>query len=148
MSCQRNSADFRRLGWPSSPRTPQRADVERATDSYARPSQPIGSTNQTPSGWSPLSTHRYRRYNGSGGISDARSDQFNLFERKTDMINHGQLAAELLNDAKQVHGNPSHANTLALIGIGNALLQIAEQLGRLDHLRTMVGSLDEISQRP
>ena len=60
--------------------------------------------------------------------SDARSDQFNLFERKTDMINHGQLAAELLNDAKQVHGNPSHANTLALVGIGNALLQIAEQL--------------------
>ena len=49
------------------------------------------------------------------------------------MINHGQLATELLNDAKQVHGNPSHANTLALIGIGNALLQIAEQLGRLDH---------------
>jgi hypothetical protein len=56
--------------------------------------------------------------------------------------------AELHNDAKQVHGNPSHANTLALIGIGNALLQIAEQLGRLDHLRTVVGSLDEISDRP
>src|SRR5512133_1192765 len=47
------------------------------------------------------------------------------------MVNHGKLAAELLNDAKQVHGNPNSANTLALIGIGNALLQIAEQLGRL-----------------
>jgi mannose/fructose-specific phosphotransferase system component IIA len=64
------------------------------------------------------------------------------------MVNHGKLAAELLNDAKQVHGNPSRANTLALIGIGNALLQIAEQLGRLDRLSTMVGSLDEFAHRP
>jgi hypothetical protein len=105
-------------------------------------------TNQTLGGWWPLSTHPSRRSDRSGVTSDARSDHLNLFERKTDMINHGQLAAELLNDAKQVHGNPNHANTLALIGIGNALLQIAEQLGRLDHLTTMVGSLDEISHRP
>jgi hypothetical protein len=114
----------------------------------SRQSQLIGSTTQTLSGCSPLLMHPSRVCDGSGVHVSARSDQFNLYERKTDMINHGQLAAELLNDAKQVHGNPSHANTLALIGIGNALLQIAEQLGRLDHLRTMVGSLDEISHRP
>jgi hypothetical protein len=50
-----------------------------------------------------------------------------------------------LNQAKEEHGNPSHANTLALIGIGNALLQIAEELGNLDWLGTMIGSLDIIA---
>jgi hypothetical protein len=122
------------------------AAVVAVLNSYARPSQLFDHSDAERLVASlEESLEALRR---SGVISDARSDQFNLFERKTDMINHGQLAAELLNDAKQVHGNPSHANTLALLGIGNALLQIAEQLGRLDHLRTMVGSLDEISQRP
>jgi hypothetical protein len=63
----------------------------------------------------------------------------------------GQVAAELLNEAKEEHGNPSHANMLALIGIGNAPLQIAEQLDNLADLRwlqTMVGSLDEIAHMP
>ena len=60
----------------------------------------------------------------------------------------GQVAAELLNRAKEEHGNPSNANTLALIGIGNALLQIAEELGHLDNLNTMVGSLDSIAHTP
>jgi hypothetical protein len=59
-----------------------------------------------------------------------------------------QVAAELLDQAKKEDDNPSHANTLALIGIGNALLQIAEALGDLDWLRLMVGSLDEISHKP
>jgi hypothetical protein len=45
-----------------------------------------------------------------------------------------------LNQAKEEHGNP-----LALIGIGNALLQIAEELGNLDWLGTMIGSLDIIA---
>ena len=56
---------------------------------------------------------------------------------------------ELLDQAKEEHGDPSLANTLALIGIGNALLQISEQLDSLGDLRwlqTMVGSLDEIAE--
>ena len=59
-----------------------------------------------------------------------------------------RVAAELLDQAREEQGNPGHANTLALIGIGNALLQIAEELGHLDNLNTMVGSLDEISHKP
>jgi hypothetical protein len=60
----------------------------------------------------------------------------------------GQVAAEVLNQAKEAHGNPSHANTLALIGIGNALLQVAECLGNLDDLNLMVGCLDQIAHKP
>ena len=59
-----------------------------------------------------------------------------------------RVAAELLDQAREEQGNPGQANTLALIGIGNALLQIAEELGHLDNLNTMVGSLDEISHKP
>lgn len=59
-----------------------------------------------------------------------------------------RVAAELLDQAREEQGNPGHANTLALTGIGNALLQIAEDLGHLDNLNTMVGSLDEISHKP
>jgi hypothetical protein len=58
------------------------------------------------------------------------------------------VASKLLNQAEEEQGNPSHANTLALIGIGNALLQIAEALGDLDHLNTLVGSLDQIAHTP
>lgn len=64
---------------------------------------------------------------------------------------NGRLAAELFDAAKEERGDPSRANTLALIGIGNALLQIAEQLDNLGDLRwlqTMVGSLDEIAHAP
>ena len=50
-----------------------------------------------------------------------------------------RVAAELLDQAKEEHANPGHANTLALIGIGHALLQIAEGLGDLEWLRTMAG---------
>jgi hypothetical protein len=61
---------------------------------------------------------------------------------------HGDIAAELLKQAKEEHGNPSHANTLALVGIGNALLQIANELADLEWLRRMTGCLDEIAHTP
>jgi hypothetical protein len=57
----------------------------------------------------------------------------------------GQAAGELLNKAKEMDADPSHPNTLALIGIGNALLQVAECLGNLDDLNLMVGCLDQIA---
>jgi hypothetical protein len=64
---------------------------------------------------------------------------------------YGELAAQLFEEAKEEFGEPSHANTLALIGIGNALLQVAERLGNLgdlEGLRAMTGCLDEIAHRP
>jgi hypothetical protein len=62
---------------------------------------------------------------------------------------HRQIAAELLDKAQeQERGNPSNASTLALIGIGNALLHVGEELMRLQDLNTMVGSLDEIAHKP
>jgi hypothetical protein len=75
------------------------------------------------------------------------------FERKTELsqIDHRQLAVEFLDAAKKEYSDPSCASSLALIGIGNALLHIAEQLkslGDLDWLKTMVGPLDENARRP
>jgi hypothetical protein len=64
-------------------------------------------------------------------------------------VNHRQIAAELLDKAQaQGRGKPSNASTLALIGIGNALLHVGEELMRLQDLNTMVGCLDEIAHRP
>ena len=60
----------------------------------------------------------------------------------------GQVAGQLHNEAQEAGGDPSRANTLALIGIGNALLQIAEELGHLDNRNTMVGCLDQIAHTP
>ena len=59
-----------------------------------------------------------------------------------------QVAARLLDQAKEEEGNPGHANTLALVGIGHALLQIAEVLGNLDAFNTVVNSLDLIAHTP
>jgi hypothetical protein len=50
-------------------------------------------------------------------------------------IDHKQLAVELLARAKEERGNP--ANTLALIGIGNALPEIADQLENLWELHQL-----------
>ena len=66
-------------------------------------------------------------------------------------IDSRELAVEFLDAAKKEYSDPSYASSLALIGIGNALLHIAEQLkrlGDLDWLQTMVGSLDEIARTP
>ena len=70
------------------------------------------------------------------------------------MVPYELLAVELLDEAKEARDNPSQASALALIGIGNALLEIVDQLrhlddlGYLDRLGTMVGSLDEIAHQP
>jgi hypothetical protein len=50
-------------------------------------------------------------------------------------IDHKQLAVELLAGATEERGNP--ASTLALLGIGNALLEIAEQLESLRDLHEL-----------
>jgi hypothetical protein len=65
-------------------------------------------------------------------------------------IDHRQLAVEFLDAANKEYSDPSCASSLALIGIGNALLQIADQLDHLRYLEglsTMVGPLDEIAHR-
>jgi hypothetical protein len=62
---------------------------------------------------------------------------------------HRQIAAELLDKAHEhERGNPSNATTLALIGIGNALLHVGEELMRLEDLNTMAGCLDVIAHKP
>jgi hypothetical protein len=66
-------------------------------------------------------------------------------------IDHRLLAVEFLDSASKQYGEPNYASTLALIGIGNALLHITERLDNLYDLRwlqTMVGCLDEIAHKP
>ena len=60
-------------------------------------------------------------------------------------IDHGQLAVEFLDRAKEQPDNP--ASTLALVGIGNALLEIAEHLCDLRELDTIGNILFEISKK-
>ena len=54
------------------------------------------------------------------------------------------LAVELLDEAKEARDNPTYASALALIGIGNALLEIVDQLRRLEDLRYLdrLGHID------
>jgi hypothetical protein len=61
----------------------------------------------------------------------------------SEKIDHKQLAVELLARAMEERGNP--ASTLALIGIGNALLEIAEQLEFLGDLHELdtIGAVAE-----
>jgi hypothetical protein len=40
-----------------------------------------------------------------------------------------QVAAELLDQAKEEHGNPSQANTFALIGIGTPCFRLLKNSG-------------------
>jgi hypothetical protein len=55
-----------------------------------------------------------------------RSDHFDYSKEDRMMSHHSERAVELLDRAKEEPGNPA-ASTLALIGIGNALLEIADQ---------------------
>ena len=63
----------------------------------------------------------------------------------SEKIDHKQVAVELLDMAKEQPDNP--ASTLALIGIGNALLDIAERLWDLDELDTIGNILFEIYKK-
>ena len=63
----------------------------------------------------------------------------------SEKIDHKQVAVELLDMAKEQPDNP--ASTLALIGIGNALLEIAERLSDLSELDTIGNILFEIYKK-
>jgi hypothetical protein len=50
--------------------------------------------------------------------------------------------------AHEVRDDPTRANTLALVGIGNAYFSLLKNSGNLDDLNLMVGSLDKIAHTP
>jgi hypothetical protein len=81
-------------------------------------------------------------------MSDAATKS--RFERKTELsqkIDHKQLAVEFLDAAKKEYSDPSCASSPALIGIGNALLEIAERLRDLSELDTIGNIVFEIYKK-